>query len=48
VRFLEGKKIATRSLFGSNMVRLPAYAEAPHRMIGKLENSDFATNQGGR
>jgi len=42
VRFLEGKKIATRSLFGGNLVRQPAYAEVPHRIIGDLANSDFA------
>ena len=42
VRFLEGKKIATRSLFGGNLVRQPAYAEVPHRAVGGLANSDFA------
>jgi CDP-4-dehydro-6-deoxyglucose reductase, E1 len=42
VRFLEGKKIATRMLFGGNLVRQPAYAEAPHRAIGDLANADFA------
>ena len=42
VRFLEGKKIATRSLFGGNLVRQPAYAEVPHRAVGDLANADFA------
>ncbi|HUI41532.1 MAG TPA: lipopolysaccharide biosynthesis protein RfbH [Terriglobia bacterium] len=42
VRFLEAKKIATRSLFGGNLVRQPAYAETPHRVIGTLPNADFA------
>ncbi len=42
VRFLEEKKIATRSLFGGNLVRQPAYAEVPYRAIGDLANSDFA------
>jgi len=41
VRFLEGKKIATRSLFGGNLVRQPAYAETPHRVVGELKNADF-------
>ncbi|MGD0225693.1 MAG: lipopolysaccharide biosynthesis protein RfbH [Terriglobia bacterium] len=45
VRFLETKKIATRSLFGGNLVRQPAYAETPHRVVGKLENADFAMDR---
>ncbi len=45
VRFLEGKRIGTRSLFGGNLVRQPAYAETPHRVIGKLENSDFTMDR---
>lgn len=42
LRFLEGKKIATRSLFGGNLVRQPAYAAVPHRVVGTLEGADFA------
>ena len=45
VRFLEGRKIATRTLFGGNLVRQPAYAEVPHRVVGKLENADFAMDR---
>ena len=45
VRFLEGKKVATRSLFGGNVVRQPAYAETPHRVIGTLANADFAMDR---
>jgi CDP-6-deoxy-D-xylo-4-hexulose-3-dehydrase len=45
VRFLEGKKIATRSLFGGNLVRQPAYAETPHRVVGTLENADFTMDR---
>jgi len=45
VRFLESKKIATRTLFGGNLVRQPAYAEVPHRVIGSLEKADFAMDR---
>ena len=41
VRFLDKYKIATRLLFGGNLVRQPAYKNAPHRVVGSLENSDF-------
>ncbi len=44
VQFLESKKIATRLLFGGNLVRQPAYKNAPHRVAGSLENSDFVMN----
>jgi CDP-6-deoxy-D-xylo-4-hexulose-3-dehydrase len=44
VQFLEGRKIATRLLFGGNLVRQPAYKNVPHRQIGSLENSDFVMN----
>jgi CDP-6-deoxy-D-xylo-4-hexulose-3-dehydrase len=42
VRFLEGRKIATRTLFGGNLTRQPAYAEVPYRAVGGLANADFA------
>lgn len=45
VRFLEGRKIATRPLFGGNLVRQPAYEEAPHRIVGDLANSDRVMNR---
>ena len=44
VEFLEGRKIATRLLFGGNLVRQPAYKNVPHPQIGLLENSDFVMN----
>ncbi len=41
-RALEGRKIATRLLFGGNLTRQPAYEGAAYRVAGSLSNSDFA------
>jgi len=40
IRFLESRKIATRLLFGGNLVRQPAYRDVAKRVIGDLANSD--------
>lgn len=40
IRWLEDRRIATRLLFGGNLVRQPAYQNVPSRTAGELSNSD--------
>jgi CDP-6-deoxy-D-xylo-4-hexulose-3-dehydrase len=41
IRKLGNRKIATRLLFGGNLVRQPAYRDSGFRVAGSLERTDF-------
>ena len=43
IQFLEGRRIATRLLFGGNLTRQPAYADVEYRVVGDLATSDIVT-----
>lgn len=44
VQELNDAKIATRLLFGGNLLRQPAFAGTPRRVIGELRNTDIVMN----
>jgi CDP-6-deoxy-D-xylo-4-hexulose-3-dehydrase len=44
VQFLESRKVATRLLFGGNLVRQPAYRDVQYRIASPLVNTDFIMN----
>jgi CDP-6-deoxy-D-xylo-4-hexulose-3-dehydrase len=41
---LDSKRIETRHLFGGNLLRQPAYAGIPHRLVGSLDRTDAVMN----
>jgi CDP-6-deoxy-D-xylo-4-hexulose-3-dehydrase len=41
VDYLEKRKIATRMLFGGNLIKQPAYRNIKYRIIGNLNNTDI-------
>jgi len=44
VNYLEKHRIATRALFGGNLIRQPAYKDIKYKTYGNLKNTDLVMN----
>jgi CDP-6-deoxy-D-xylo-4-hexulose-3-dehydrase len=44
VKYLEENKIATRMLFGGNLIKQPAYKNVRYKIFGGLKNTNLVMN----
>ena len=44
IQELDSRKIATRLLFGGNLLRQPAFIGTPQKVVGELKNTDLVMN----